>query len=196
MKKIIRLLLVLLAFTPTASLASDLPNKTARAIFAGGCFWCMQPPFDKTEGVIKTTVGYTGGKLKNPTYEQVSHEETGHYEAIEVIYDPKKISYDKIVDIFWKNVDPLDDKGQFCDKGNSYLSAIFYLDDVQKNFAQTSLKKVKERFKSDIATKVLPAATFWPAEEYHQSYYKKNPIRYAYYRRACGRDSRLKELWE
>ena len=196
MKKIIRLLLVLLAFTPTASLASVLPNKTARAIFAGGCFWCMQPPFDKTEGVIKTTVGYTGGKLKNPTYEQVSHEETGHYEAIEVIYDPKKISYDKIVDIFWKNVDPLDDKGQFCDKGNSYLSAIFYLDDVQKNFAQTSLKKVKERFKSDIATKVLPAATFWPAEEYHQSYYKKNPIRYAYYRRACGRDSRLKELWE
>lgn len=171
---------------------------TATAIFAGGCFWCMEPPFDEVEGVIATTSGYTGGDTENPTYEQVSSDTTGHYEAVEVIYDPFIIDYASLLNIFWHNVDPLDARGQFCDKGNSYRTAIFYTNDEQRELAQDSRKKLldSDYFKKDIVTVVEPAKTFYPAESYHQDYYQKNPLRYKYYRFACGRDQRLEELWK
>ncbi len=173
------------------------PSQTARAIFAGGCFWCMEPPFDKLEGVIATTSGYTGGHTENPTYKQVSSDTTGHYEAVEIIYDPLKINYETLLNVFWHNIDPLDRYGQFCDKGDSYRTAIFYLNEEQKEFANESVSKLAAAafFDSPIVTEILPAKTFYPAEDYHQDYYQKNPIRYKYYRFACGRDKRLEELW-
>lgn len=161
------------------------------AIFAGGCFWCMQPPFDalKGKGVLKTTVGYTGGTKENPTYEAISSGTTGHREAIVVDYDGKKISYKELLKVFWENIDPFDRKGQFCDKGEQYTSAIFYLNDAQKKEADASKPK------GAVATLILPAKKFYPAEVYHQEYYLKNPIRYKFYRYNCGRDKRLKEVW-
>ena len=169
------------------------------AIFAGGCFWCMQPPFDKlaNEGVTSTKVGYTGGSKEQPTYEETSAGGTGHREAIEVSFDPKKISYKKLLDIYWANIDPLDAKGQFCDKGEQYTSAIFYTGEEQKKAALASQVELEKnpKFKGKIATLVLPAKKFYVAEEYHQSYYKKNPIRYKFYRFNCARDKRLLELW-
>ncbi len=173
------------------------PSQTARAVFAGGCFWCMEPPFDKLEGVISTTSGYTGGHTENPTYKQVSSDTTGHFEAVEIIYDTEKINYETLLNVFWHNIDPLDPYGQFCDKGESYRTAIFYLNDQQKELANTSVSKIvaSDYFESPIVTEVLPAKTFYPAEDYHQDYYEKNPLRYKYYRFACGRDNRLEELW-
>lgn len=161
------------------------------AIFAGGCFWCMQSPFDaeKNNGVISTQVGYTGGSKDNPTYKEVSSGVTGHREAIEVTYDSKKISYKRLLEIFWKNIDPYDAAGQFCDKGEQYTSAIFYKNDKEKLEALASAPK------GNVKTSFLPATKFYSAEDYHQSYYKKNPIRYNYYRYGCGRDARLKQLW-
>jgi peptide-methionine (S)-S-oxide reductase len=161
------------------------------AIFAGGCFWCMQPPFDalKTKGVLKTTVGYTGGTKENPTYEQTSSGSTGHREAIEVVYDAKKIAYKDLLKVFWENIDPFDKDGQFCDKGEQYTAAIFYANDEQKKEAELSKPK------GNVATSILPAKKFYPAETYHQSYYEKNPVRYKFYRFNCGRDKRLKEVW-
>ena len=172
-------------------------EKQAKAIFAGGCFWCMQPPFDSTAGVISTRVGYTGGTIANPTYQQVSHEHTGHKEAIEVVFDPQKVNYEKLLDIFWHNVDPLDSKGQFCDKGDQYKSAIFYLDESQKKSAEETLKKVQEKLKTrgSVQTEIVKAQEFYSAEIDHQKYYEKNPIRYKFYRRNCGRDQRLKDVW-
>lgn len=186
-----RLLLIvsLLTFSMAAS-----AGMTAEAIFAGGCFWCMEPPFDKAIGVLSTTSGYTGGTKVSPTYEDVSSGKTGHYEAIKVVYDPSSISYKELVNIFWKNIDPLDGSGQFCDKGQQYTSAIFYQDETQKKLAEeskTSLEK-GQKFK----TKILKAQAFYPAEDYHQDYYKKNPVRYKYYRYQCGRDKRLEEVWK
>lgn len=168
---------------------------TASAIFAGGCFWCMEPPFDKTEGVVATTSGYTGGQKENPTYEEVSSSSTGHYEAIRVDYDPSKVSYDKLLDIFWRNVDPFDDRGQFCDKGPQYRAAIFYASNQEKTLAEASKKKVAEMLGKDVVTEILPAAKFYPAEDYHQDYYTKNPVRYRFYRYSCGRDARLDAVW-
>jgi len=171
-------------------------TQAATAIFAGGCFWCMQPPYDETPGVTKTVVGYTGGSVKNPTYHQVSAGGTGHYEAVEVFYDPKKVSYEKLLTIFWHNIDPTDAGGQFCDRGQSYEAAIFYQNNTQKKLAIASKEKlIKSNKFPKIATKVLPAKTFYPAESYHQHYYEKNPLRYKFYRFNCGRDQRLKQLW-
>jgi peptide-methionine (S)-S-oxide reductase len=168
---------------------------TARATFAGGCFWCMEPPYDELEGVISTISGYTGGSKKNPTYEEVSAGTTGHAEAVQITYDPTKISYEKLLDVFWRNIDPLTANAQFCDSGSQYRSAIFYHDETQKNLAEASKKRLQSRFKQPIVTEIVRATEFYPAEDYHQDYYKKNPVRYKIYRYGCGRDQRLQKLW-
>lgn len=178
-------------------LTNNAIANTEKAIFAGGCFWCMEPPFDKIDGVISTTSGYTGGHQKNPTYYDVSSGRSGHIEVVEIVYDPTKVSYEKLLDIFWVNIDPLNSRGQFCDNGSQYLSAIFYLNQEQKNAAEKSLNTLKDsnRLKGKIVTTIRPAEKFYPAEEYHQDYYIKNSFSYKYYRYRCGRDSRLKQLW-
>lgn len=165
------------------------------AIFAGGCFWCMEPEFKKLDGVAKVTSGYTGGHTQNPTYEQVSSGNTGHVEAIEVVYEPSKISYQALLDIFWQNIDPLDPYGQFCDKGSQYLAGIFYHDGEQKKLAESSKERVKAQFKQEISTVIAPAAIFYPAEDYHQEFYIKSRERYKQYRTGCGRDAKLERLW-
>ncbi len=174
-------------------------DKTVWAIatFAGGCFWCMEPPFDALDGVKSTVSGYTGGRLENPTYEQVSSGGTGHYEAIRIEFDPEKVSYQELLEVFWVNIDPTDGAGQFCDRGDQYRSAIFYHSEEQREAAQASKKKLKEsgRLSKSVVTPIEPAATFYVAEDYHQDYYKKNPIRYKFYRTGCGRDRVLKKLW-
>ncbi len=173
------------------------PAMTAKATFGGGCFWCVESDFDKIDGVISTTSGYTGGKTTNPTYEQVSSKATGHVEVVEVVFDPKKISYEKLLEYFWRTIDPTEKDGQFCDKGSPYRTAIFAHDEAQLKAAQNSrdaLEKTKP-FKAAIVTEIVKAAAFYPAETYHQDYYTKNPVRYKYYRSSCGRDARLKDLW-
>jgi peptide-methionine (S)-S-oxide reductase len=167
------------------------------ATFAGGCFWCMQPPFDKTKGVVRTTAGYTGGTVPNPTYEEVSDGGTGHAESVEVVYDPSVVSYQQLLDVFWRNIDPLAKDRQFCDAGHQYRSAIFYHDAEQKRQAEESKAALEAsgRFHSPIETGIVEAGPFYPAEDYHQEYYKKNPARYAFYRWNCGRDQRLRALW-
>lgn len=170
---------------------------TEKATFAGGCFWCMEAPFDRLDGVVSVTSGYTGGQKKNPTYEQVSAGGTGHAEAVQVVYDPQKLSYARLLDIFWHNIDPTVRDRQFCDTGNQYRSAIFYHGDEQRRAARKSkeaLEKTKP-FREPVVTEITAAGEFYPAEEYHQHYYKKNPLRYKYYRTGCGRDKRLRELW-
>jgi len=166
-----------------------------QAVFAGGCFWCTESDFDKIPGVLSTTSGYTGGKLRNPTYEQVSAGGTGHIEAVRVIYDPAKVSYATLAARFIRTIDPLDSGGSFCDRGYGYRSAFFVADPAQRRVAETIKTKTRALLKKPVATLVLPAATFYPAEAYHQDYYKKNPVRYRFYRLNCGRDARLKELW-
>jgi peptide-methionine (S)-S-oxide reductase len=171
------------------------PQRTAIATFAGGCFWCVEADFDKVDGVISTTSGYTGGRGANPTYEQVSHGGTGHAEAVEIVYDPVKVNYNKLLDVLWHNIDPLAKDRQFCDQGDQYRSAIFYHGEEQRALAEASKAAVEKRFKQPIATQIVPAGPFYKAEEYHQDYYMKNPIRYKFYRFNCGRDARLEELW-
>jgi len=173
--------------------ASD--KTTATAIFAGGCFWCMEPPYDELTGVVATTSGYTGGQKLNPTYQEVSAGGTGHFEAVQIAYDPTKVSYEKLLEVFWRNVDPLDGGGQFCDRGDSYKTAIFYQNEEQKRLAERSKTEIEQRLGKKVATPILPAATFYAAEDYHQDYYMKNPLRYKYYRYSCGRDQRLEKLW-
>ena len=172
-------------------------EKTARATFAGGCFWCMEPPFEKLPGVVAVIAGYTGGHVKDPTYAQVSAGGTGHAEAVEVVYDPERIGYAELLEVFWKNVDPITADAQFCDVGSQYRSAIFYHDDVQRRLAEESKRALgaSGRLKNPIVTEIAPATAFYPAEDYHQDYYEKNPLRYRYYRAGCGRDERLRELW-
>ncbi|HUJ68634.1 MAG TPA: peptide-methionine (S)-S-oxide reductase MsrA [Syntrophorhabdales bacterium] len=172
-------------------------GKLATATFAGGCFWCMEPAFDKLNGVVSVLPGYTGGSKKDPTYEEVSSGSTGHAESVQIIYDPSKISYSDLLTVFWHNIDPTVQDRQFCDVGNQYRSAIFCHDEEQKRLAEASKKALEEskRFKGPIYTEIVPASTFYPAEEYHRQYYKKNPVRYKFYRWNCGRDARLKELW-
>lgn len=170
---------------------------TAKATFAGGCFWCMEPPYDKLPGVISTTSGYMGGKTKNPTYESTSTGTTGHAEVVQVEYDPAKVSYARLLEVFWQNVDPTQKDGQFCDQGSQYRTAIFVHDEAQKRAAEaskTALQKNKP-FRGEIVTEIAAAPTFYPAEDYHQDYYKKNPVRYKLYRNGCGRDARLQALW-
>ena len=169
----------------------------ATATFAGGCFWCMEPPFDKLDGVVSTTSGYTGGHLDNPSYEEVSSGTTGHTEAVEIVYDPAKVSYEKLLEVFWVNIDPTDAKGQFCDRGSQYRSGIFYHSDEQRRLAEASKKKIEtsERLPKTVATEVTDATAFYRAEEYHQDYYQRHAFRYKLYRRGCGRDRVLEKLW-
>jgi peptide-methionine (S)-S-oxide reductase len=172
-------------------------RRIEKATFAGGCFWCMEQPFDSLEGVLSVTPGYTGGHKKNPTYEEVSAGGTGHAEAVQVVYDAARIDYGKLLDVFWRNIDPTTRDRQFCDVGTQYRSAVFYHDDLQKRKAEESKKELErtKTFKGDIVTSIVPASEFYPAEDYHQHYYRKNPIRYKFYRHNCGRDRRLDELW-
>jgi len=169
----------------------------ATATFAGGCFWCMEGPFDELEGVVSTTSGYTGGHTPNPTYEAVSGGGTGHVEAVQVVYDPAKIGYERLLEVFWRNIDPTDDGGQFCDRGSQYRAAVFAHDDQQRGLAELSKAALlKSRpFRAAIVTEIVPAAEFHPAEGYHQDYYQTNPVRYKFYRYRCGRDQRLESLW-
>jgi peptide-methionine (S)-S-oxide reductase len=186
------LLLLSLFITPVYA---DKNQETA--IFAGGCFWCMEPPFDKLDGVISTTSGYTAGHKDNPSYKEVSAGSTGHTEAIQISFDPEKISYTELLEVFWKNIDPVAVNHQFCDYGSQYRSGIYYLNVQQEKAAKLSLQQLQQTkpFAGDIATEIKAASTFYPAEEYHQDYYQKNPVRYKFYRYRCGRDQRLDELW-
>ncbi len=180
-----------------ANVKEKAANTMEKATFAGGCFWCMEAPFDQLPGVASVTVGYTGGTAKNPTYEQVSAGGTGHAEAVQIVYNPSETGYEKLLEIFWHNIDPTVKNRQFCDVGSQYRPAIFYHSEEQRLLALKSkeaLEKTKP-FKEPILTEITAAGEFYPAEEYHQHYYQKNPIRYKYYRSGCGRDRRLKELW-
>ena len=183
------------AQSPTASQVND--GELKKATFAGGCFWCMEPPFDELDGVVSTTSGYTGGHKWRPTYEEVSDGVTGHAEAVEILYDPSKISYTQLLEVFWRNVDPLTPNRQFCDSGSQYRTAIFYHDEEQKRLARESKERLEQsgRFDDLIVTEINRARIFYPAEEYHQDYYMKNPLRYKVYRWGCGRDKRLEQVW-
>lgn len=197
MNKILATFSVILSILLCSAIRPASTAALQKATFAGGCFWCMEAPFDKLDGVISVTAGYTGGNTKNPTYEQVSAGSTGHAEAVQIVYDPAKISYSRLLDVFWHNVDPTVKDRQFCDNGHQYRSGIFYHTKEQQQSAlrsKTALEKSKP-FQEPIVTEIVPATEFYPAEEYHQHYYKKNPLRYKYYRSGCGRDKRLKELW-
>ena len=181
----------------TASPSNTAPPATAKATFAGGCFWCVESDFDKIPGVISTTSGYTGGHTDKPSYQQVSSHTTVHAEAVEVVYDPAKVSYDRLLAYYWHTIDPTVKDQQFCDHGSPYRTVIFAHNEEQMKAALASraaLEKSKP-FKEPIVTEIVPATTFYPAEDYHQDYYKKNPIRYKYYRNSCGRDARLQQLW-
>jgi peptide-methionine (S)-S-oxide reductase len=175
--------------------AAAPPSGQAVAVFAGGCFWCMEGPFDALEGVVSTQSGYTGGSVADPRYEEVSEGTTGHLEAVRVVYDPKRVDYAKLLDVFWRNVDPLDAGGQFCDRGSQYRSAIFVATPAEREQAEASKRKLAERFGAAVATEILGAGPFYAAEEYHQDYYRKNPVRYRFYRGSCGRDARLEKVW-
>ncbi len=179
-----------------AALAAPTQAATAIATFAGGCFWCMEGPFDKLDGVISTTSGYTGGHTDNPTYPEVSSGATGHAESVQVVYDPDKISYEQLLTTFWHNIDPTVKNRQFCDVGSQYRSAIFYHDETQKKLAEESKVALEQAvFGKALVTEITAAGTFYPAEDYHQDYYMKNPLRYKYYRYSCGRDQRLEQIW-
>jgi peptide-methionine (S)-S-oxide reductase len=184
--------LILLAASPVARASA-----TEKATFAGGCFWCVEADFDKVPGVLATTSGYIGGTVANPTYNQVAAKKTGHAEAVEITYDPAQVSYAQLLEKFWRSIDPTTVDRQFCDVGSPYRSAIFTHGPAQMAAAQASLRALEKTkpFKEAIVTTILPASTFYPAEDYHQDYYKKNPLRYQYYRKSCGRDARLEQLW-
>ena len=199
MKKI-SLLALLLVMLTSSIFAATTPEKSstgAIAIFAGGCFWCMESPFEKLDGVSEVISGYTGGHTLNPTYQEVSAGGTGHAEAVEVHHNPQQISYKKLLEVFWRQINPTDAGGQFVDRGNQYRSEIFYLNDEQRQLAEASKKQLEEsgKFDKPIVTAITPAGIFYPAEEYHQDYYSKNPIRYWYYRGGSGRDDFLEKVW-
>ena len=191
------LLLGLLLFFSGAVVVDPIhaAGRQAVATFAGGCFWCMEPPFDALPGVLSTTSGYTGGTTVTPTYEQVSGGGTGHAEAVQVTYDPTKISYRQLLDVYWRNIDPLAKDRQFCDVGRQYRSAIFYGSEEERRLAEESKQRLEQARGWRVVTEIVPVGPFYPAEEYHQDYYRKNPLRYKYYRFGCGRDRRLEELW-
>ncbi len=181
--------------THTVSLARSRTAPLDTATFAGGCFWSMERPFDHVPGVVSTAVGYAGGHTKNPTYEQVGSRKTGHAESVQVVYDPAQVTYDKLLDVYWHNIDPVTKDAQFCDGGNDYRTIVFYSNDAQRQAAEQSMQVVQRHFKQPLATEIIPASTFWMAEEYHQHFADRNPVRYNAYRIGCGRDDRLKELW-
>ena len=190
----VALALAIAGFAGAAATRASKPPM-ARATFAGGCFWCMEPPFEKIPGVASVTSGYTGGQKVDPSYEEVSAGGTGHAESVDIVYDPSKVGYPQLLDVFWHNVDPTQGDGQFCDHGHQYRTAIFYHDAEQKRLAQESKEKVQARLQKPVVTEIVAASRFYPAEEYHQDFYKKSPVRYYTYRAGCGRDRRLKELW-
>ena len=194
--------LALLALAAFAALLAGAQTKaaapkTATAVFAGGCFWCMEPPFEALPGVLSATSGYTGGSVANPSYQQVSEGSTGHRESVRVEYDPARVSYPRLLEVFWHNIDPVDGGGQFCDRGFHYTSAIFVADAEQRRLAEASKSALEQsgQLKGKIATQILDATAFYPAEDYHQDYSTKNPLRYRYYRHGCGRDARLEAVW-
>jgi len=195
--KIITSLLIIISGVIFMLSADAAEKKLEKATFAGGCFWCMEPPYEKLDGVKEVLSGYTGGQKKNPTYEEVSAGGTGHAEAVQIVYDPEKVSYEKLLNIFWHNIDPTAKNRQFCDVGSQYRSAIFYHNEQQRVSALKSKELIEKTktFKEPIVTEIVQATVFYPAEDYHQNYYKKNPVRYKVYRFNCGRDKRLKELW-
>jgi methionine-S-sulfoxide reductase len=192
MKKLVMLIGSLLMMQGGANAMEN----TKKAIFAGGCFWCMQAEFEGTEGVTAVVAGYTGGHTKDPTYEQVSTGTTGHAESIEVTYDPAKLPYEKLLNIYWSNVDPTDAGGQLHDRGTQYRTAIFYSNDEERKLAEASKEKIKAKLKKEIYTEIVPASTFYPAETYHQDYYKKNPVHFKMYEQGSGREEHLKEVWK
>jgi peptide-methionine (S)-S-oxide reductase len=189
------ILFAILATAIAPSLAED--KRLEKATFAGGCFWCMEEALDKVEGVVSTTSGYTGGHQPNPTYEEVSAGGTGHAESVEVLYDPQKVGYTTLLSAFWRNIDPTTPDRQFCDVGNQYRPAIFYHDETQKRLAEESKRALDQGkpFKEPLMTQIVPAAAFYPAEDYHQNFYQKNPVRYKFYKWNCGRAQRLEQLW-
>lgn len=191
--------LIILAMSPALALGEEAESPPAQggatATFAGGCFWCMEPPFDELEGVISTTSGYTGGTLPDPSYRQVTSGSTGHTEAVQITYDPAEVTYEQLLEVFWQNVDPLDAGGQFCDRGSQYRTGIFTHDETQRRLAQQSKQDLGEHLERPIVTEIADAGPFYPAEDYHQNYYQENPVRYKFYRWNCGRDARLAELW-
>lgn len=200
MPALLRLLLLCTAFLSAVAQAQTAPKPgsgLAVATFAGGCFWCMEPPYDVLPGVVSTTSGYIGGTTANPTYEEVSRGTTGHTEAVQVVYDPRKVSYEKLLEVFWRNIDPTTPNAQFCDHGSQYRSGIFTHGEEQFRLAKESRARLERSkpFREPIVTEITPATTFYRAEEYHQDYYKKNPLRYKFYRSGCGRDARLEQLW-
>ncbi|NCC06254.1 MAG: peptide-methionine (S)-S-oxide reductase [Proteobacteria bacterium] len=186
---------LILALLILGLLGGNVAAQTKEAIFAGGCFWCLEGPFDALPGVLETEAGYTGGQLPNPTYEQVSSGTSGHIEAMRVKYDPELVDFGKLLDVFWRNIDPTDAGGQFCDRGPQYRSAVFFGDEAEESAARASKAQLEAARGFKIATEILPRTEFYAAEEYHQDYYKKNPLRYHFYRQGCGRDQRLKQLW-
>src|SRR5258706_7845447 len=179
----------------TAAAETGASPQTAKAIFAGGCFWSVERFFDKVDGVVATVSGYTGGSKKSPTYDEVVTGRTGHMESVQVTYDPKKVGYEKLVETFWRNIDPFTANGQFCDFGSQYQTAIFYNNDAEKRRAEKSKADLQGRFKKPVATKIIAAAEFYPAEDYHQDFHIKNPARYEAYRVGCGRDEQLPNIW-
>ena len=195
----ITVVLVVIFGGPFAVQAQNAASNSGNdvAVFAGGCFWCVESDFDHVPGVVSTVSGYTGGHTKDPTYKQVTGGGTGHIEAVEITFDPAKVSYERLVEIFWRTVDPVDGGGQFCDRGESYTTAIFTKSELQATVANASKQKLDASGKlgSPIATRIVAAGAFYPAEDYHQDYYQKNPVRYKLYRYGCGRDARVEELW-
>jgi peptide-methionine (S)-S-oxide reductase len=199
-RALVALAIALLAPAAVAQEGSSTSAKDGRALatFAGGCFWCMEPPYDELDGVIATTSGYAGGTTADPTYQQVSQGRTGHAEVVQVAYDPAKVTYEELLEVFWRNVDPLDAGGQFCDRGDQYRTGIFVHDEEQRRLAERSKQALEDSQRFDgqpIVTEIEEAGPFYPAEDYHQDYYEKNPIRYKFYRWNCGRGQRLAELW-
>ena len=189
-------LVAMMGLTGVDAAAAQAGEGLAEATFAGGCFWCMEPPYDKLDGVKETISGYTGGRTASPTYEEVSAGGTGHAEVVRVVYDPAVVSYETLVEVFWKNIDPFATNRQFCDTGDQYRSAIFYHDAAQRKVAEDTKRAHEKRFGREIATQIVPVGNFTRAEEYHQDYYRKNPVRYKFYRWNCGRDARLREVWK
>ena len=193
----VALLVLLSVSTNSATGQATGSGNLAKATFAGGCFWCMEEAFEEVPGVVSVTSGYIGGQVANPSYEQVSAGKTGHAEAIEVLYDPARVTYSKLLEAFWPNIDPLTPNAQFCDHGSQYRAAIFYHNEEQQKLAEASKQALVDakRFNTPIVTEITMATIFYPAEEYHQDYYKKNPLRYKFYKYNCGRAQRLKEVW-
>lgn len=186
---------LILALLILGLFGGNVAAQTKEAVFAGGCFWCLEGPFDALPGVLETEAGYTGGQIPNPTYEQVSSGTSGHIEAMRVKYDPALVDFGKLLDVFWRNIDPTDAGGQFCDRGPQYRSAVFFADEAEESAARASKAQLEAARGFKIVTEILPRTEFYAAEEYHQDYYKKNPLRYHFYRQGCGRDQRLRQLW-